>query len=79
MCTNFEINQNKIDESKKYAKIVCHGGWILLIDIFIRNILQPTRSLYDFRLKNMARKVVLMFLMTVTLTFDLCYIGCHAK
>ena len=32
------------------AKTVRHHAWIVLIDIFISKILQPTRSLYDFRL-----------------------------
>ena len=66
VCTDFEINRYKIDEVTKYAKIAfyltsCdaktlrHASWglrILLIDILTRNILKPTRSLYDFRFKS---------------------------
>ena len=60
VCTDFEINRFRIDEVRKYAKIVCfiwrhgrdyvlrHGESTLLIGILTRNILKPTRSLYDF-------------------------------
>ena len=65
---DFEINRYKIDEVRTYAKIAfyfiyltsCdakgyvmrHGNSTLLIDILTRNILKPTRSLYDFRFKS---------------------------
>ena len=60
VCTDFEINPYKIDEVRKYAKIVFyltprdaktlrHASWTLLIGILTRNILKLTRSLYDFR------------------------------
>ena len=66
VCTDFEINRYKIDEVRTYAKIAfyliyltsCdaktlrHGDSTLLIDILTRNILKPTRSLYDFRFKS---------------------------
>ena len=65
VCTDFEINRYKIDEVRTYAKIAfyliyltsCdaktlrHASWGL-IDILTRNILKPTRSLYDFRFKS---------------------------
>ena len=44
VCTDFEINRFRIDEVRKYATI--------LIGILTRNILKPTRSLYDFRFKS---------------------------
>ena len=90
VCTNFEINRYKIDEFRKHAKIVCfiwrhvtqkryvvrHDGLgIILIDIFISNILQPTESLYDFRFKRYDSNSGFNVLMT--LTFDLCSIDCH--
>ena len=64
MCADFEINRYKIDEVRTYAKIAfyliyltsCdaktlrHASWGL--DILTRNILKPTRSLYDFRFKS---------------------------
>ena len=66
VCTDFEINRYKIYEIRKYAKIVFyltsrdaktlrHAPWglpTLLIGILIRNILKPTRGLYDFRFKS---------------------------
>ena len=64
VCTDFEINPYKIDEVRKYAKIVFyltprdaktlrHASWgLLLIGILTRNILKLTRSLYDFRFKS---------------------------
>ena len=62
-CTNFEINRYKIDEVRKYAKIVFYltsrdakrvgrTSWGLDTLILIRNIVKPTRSLYDFRFKS---------------------------
>ena len=53
------------------------GTATLLIDILTRNILKPTRSLYDFRFKVMAQIVVFVFSVTLTLTFDLFSIVCH--
>ena len=57
-CKNVEINRYKIDDFRKHAKIVWfiwrHGTQIdasRLIGMSIRNILQPTWSLYDFRFK----------------------------
>ena len=66
VCTDFEINRYKIDEVRKYAKIVFyltsyvtqkryamrHGDCDTTVGILTRNILKPTRSLYDFRLKS---------------------------
>ena len=68
VCTDFEINRYKIDEVRTYAKsrfiwfiwrhvtqnvTSCFMGiTTLLIDILTRNILKPTRSLYDFRFKS---------------------------
>ena len=67
VCTDFEINRYKIDEVRKYAKIVFYLIYLtsrtqkryvmrhdstLLIGILTRNILKPTRSLYDFRFKS---------------------------
>ena len=66
VCTDFEINRFRIDEVRKYATIVYfiwrhvtqkryvvrHGDSTLLIGILTRNILKPTKSLYDFRLKS---------------------------
>ena len=46
-----------IDEFREHAKIYVlfdvtdHDGRIVLINIFISNTLNPTRSLYDFRFK----------------------------
>ena len=35
------------------AKTLRHASWgLLLIDILTRNILKPTRSLYDFRFRS---------------------------
>ena len=66
VCADFEINRYKIDEVRKYAKIAFYltsrdaktlrhasmGTTKLLIGILTRNILKPTRSLYDFRFKS---------------------------
>ena len=66
VCTDFEINPYKIDEVRKYAKIVFyltprdaktlhHASWglpTLLIGILTRNIVKLTRSLYDFWFKS---------------------------
>ena len=55
VCTHFEINRYKIDQVRKYAKIVfyltSHADLTLLIGILIRNILKSTLNLYDFRFK----------------------------
>ena len=48
------------------------GTTKLLIGILTRNILKPTRSLYDAKV--MAQIVVFVFSVTLTLTFDLCSI-----
>ena len=69
VCTDFEINRYRIDEVRKYAKIV-------LIGILTRNILKPTSSLYDFRFKKVMAQIV-VFVFSVTLTFDICSIFCH--
>ena len=64
VCADFEINRYKIDEVRKYAKIAFyfiyltsrdaktlrHASWGL--DTSDRNILKPTKSLYDFRFKS---------------------------
>ena len=57
VCTDFEINRYKIDEVRKYANISfyltsCDAKTLRLIGILTRNILKPTRSLYDFRFKS---------------------------
>ena len=48
MCTNFYINRYNIDEFRK-RYVVRHSAVTLPMDIFIMNIFQSTRSLYDFR------------------------------
>ena len=67
MCgVHFEIDWYKMDDFRKHAKmqvtqkrcVVCHGGWIRLIGLFIRNICMQT-----------TRLPVEMILMTLTLTF----------
>ena len=66
VCTDFEINRFRIDEVRKYATIVYFiwrhvtqngtsyvmGTTTLLIGILTRNILKPTRNLYEFRFKS---------------------------
>ena len=78
VCTNFEINRYKIDEVRKYAKIVfyliyltscdaktvCHTSWGLRPEV-------STAS----GLKVMAQIVVFVF--SVTLTFTYVQIFCH--
>ena len=62
VCTNFEINQYKIDEFRKHAKIACFIRRYVMqkrldtSDRYFRKILKPTRSLYGFRLKNYGSK-----------------------
>ena len=50
----------------------------LPIGILTRNILKPTRSLYDFRFKSYGSNIIVVFvfsvILTLTLTFDLCSI-----
>ena len=63
VCTDFKINRYKIDEFRKYAKIVFYltsrdtqimrrTSWGLDIGISIRNIMKPTRSIYDLRFQS---------------------------
>ena len=54
VCTDFEINPYKIDEVRKYAKIVFYltPRDAKTLGILTRNILKLTRSLYDFRFKS---------------------------
>ena len=58
VCTNFEINRYNIDEFRKHAKIVwfiwrhvTQKRYVVRHSISIRNILQSTKSLHDFRFK----------------------------
>ena len=59
VCTDFEINRFM-------------GTTTLLIGILTRNILKPTRSLYDFRFKSYGSNSG--FRVLVTLTFDLYFV-----
>ena len=53
VCTDFEINRFRIDVMwRKNATSCVMGTTTLLIDILTRNILKPTRSLYDFRFRS---------------------------
>ena len=53
VCTDFEINRFRIDVIwRKNATSCVMGTTTLLIDILTRNILKPTRSLYDFRFRS---------------------------
>ena len=53
VCTDFEINRFRIDVMwRKNATSCVMGTATLLIDILTRNILKPTRSLYDFRFRS---------------------------
>ena len=47
VCTDFQINWYKIDEVRKYAKIVFY-----LIYLTSRDAKNITRNLYDFRFKD---------------------------
>ena len=64
-CANLEINRYKIYEFRKHTKdrmvylassdaktVRCIGWDTILICISTRNILKPTRSIYDFRFKS---------------------------
>ena len=66
VCTDFEMNRYKIEQFRKHLKnrmfylmscdtkltlYVMHDGCVM-IGIFIRNILKPTRMLYENRLKH---------------------------
>ena len=53
VCTDFEINRFRIDVMwRKNATSCVMGTTTLLIDILTRNILKPTRSLYNFRFRS---------------------------
>ena len=78
VCANFEINRYKIDEFRKHAKIVCLFD-VKVLGIFISNILQPTRSLYDFRFKIYGSNSALVLMFLMTLTFGLCSIDCYTR
>ena len=53
VCTDFEINRFRIDVMwRKNATSCVMGTTTLLIDILTRNILKPTRGLYDFRFRS---------------------------
>ena len=82
----------KLAQVRKYAKIVFYltsrdaktqrrASWGLdTSDMYlIRNILKPTRNLFDFRFKCIAQIVVFEFSVTLTLTFDLCSIFCVTR
>ena len=65
VCTDFEINRFRIDEVRKYAKIVC----------FIwRHVTQKRHIVRHGISKVMAQIVVVVFSVILTLTFDLCSI-----
>ena len=61
VCTDFEINRYKIDEVRKYAKIVFY---------------LTSRDAQTLR-HVMAQIVVFVFSVTLTLTFELCSIFSH--
>ena len=70
--TNLENMQNHMTQ-----KTVRRTSWrfrLVLIGIFIGNILQSPRSLYDIRFKSYGSN---NFMFSVTLTFDLCSMFCH--
>ena len=53
VCTDFEINRFRIDVMwRKNATSCVMGIPTLMIDILTRNILKPTRGLYDFRFRS---------------------------
>ena len=64
---NLSVSVYEIDEFRKHAKIMFY--------LTSRNAKTTTTS----GSKVMAQTVFLMFLMTLTLTFDLCSIDCHTK
>ena len=76
VCTDFEINRYKIDEVRKYAKIAFY-----LIYLTSRDAKRLRHASFRFKShsgsKVMAQIVVLVFSVTLTLTFDLCYIVRH--
>ena len=63
VCTDFDIEPYKIDDFRKYAKIVFY--------LTSRDATTTSGS------KAMAQTVVFMFSVTMTLTFDLCSIFCY--
>ena len=73
VCTNFEISRYNIDEFRKYAKIACFIG---------RHVTQKWYVVYhsgsDPKLV-MTQCVFVMFLVTLTLTFDLHSTFYHTK
>ena len=87
VCTDFEINRYRIDEVRKYAKIVClfdvtwrkngtsyvMGTPALLIGILTRNILK-LEVFTTSGSKVMAQIVVFVFSVTLTLTFVLFFV-----
>ena len=86
VCTNFEINRYKIDEVRKYAKIVFYltsrdaktvrrTSWGL--DTYDRYFDQEHCEINPKSLRLPVQIVVFMFSVTLTLTFDLRYIFCH--
>ena len=87
VCTDFEINRYKIDKFRKHAKIACfltsrdaktvrRTSWGTSDRYFNQEHFktQPEVST-TFSSKVMAQTMVFMFLVTLTLTFDLCYIS----
>ena len=70
--TNLENMQKSVLFDDTWRKNGTSYVMIFLIGISIRNILKPARSS-----NVMAQTVAFMFLVTLTLTFDLCYISCH--
>ena len=68
VCTDFEINRYKIDEVRKYAKNC------VLFDVTWR------KNGTSYVMGTSGSKVmpqIVVFVFSVTLTFDLCYIVCH--
>ena len=69
VCTDFEINPYKIDEVRKYAKIV----------FYLTPRDAKTLRHVSWGLRVMAQILVFVFSVTLTLTFDMCSIVCHTQ
>ena len=78
MCTDFEINRFRIDVMwRKNATSCVMGTATLLIDILTRNILKPTRSLYDFRFRSYGSNSGFRVFGDLDLDLDICSFFCH--
>ena len=74
VCIHFEINRYKI-YSRKHEQIVSFRMAAGIATIYYHQKCNQPEVSTTSGSKVMAQIVVLIFLMT--LTFDLCYIGCH--